>query len=136
MNSRDEPVVVVGSGPLGAVAARRLAEAGRAVIILEAGPAISDPPGSHVRNQARYQRDPDSFFAGIASHINYFDQTAPPRGLPGASVSAAVGGQGVLWTNNCPRLTPAERGELLSDSAPGPRLPSHLSPGSVFAAGA
>ena len=37
------------------------------------------------------------------------------RGVAGASVSAAVGGQGVLWTNNCPRPTPAERGELLSD---------------------
>lgn len=115
MASQAEPVVVIGSGPIGAVAARRLAEAGRAVTILEAGPVISDPPGSHVRNQVRYQRDPDSFFAGIASEISYFDGAAPPQGLPGASVSAAVGGQGVLWTNNCPRPTPSERGELLSD---------------------
>lgn len=44
MASQAEPVVVIGSGPIGAVAARRLAEAGRAVTILEAGPVISDPP--------------------------------------------------------------------------------------------
>lgn len=79
MASQAEPVVVIGSGPIGAVAARRLAEAGRAVTILEAGPVISDPPGSHVRNQVRYQRDPDSFFAGIASEISYFDGAAPRR---------------------------------------------------------
>jgi choline dehydrogenase-like flavoprotein len=110
----ESPVVVIGSGPIGAVVARRLAEAGRAVTILEAGPAISDPPGSHVRNQARFQRDPDSYFAGIASDFAYFDEAAPPQGLPGASVTAAVGGQGVLWTNNCPRPAASERGELLS----------------------
>src|SRR5690606_33997569 len=112
MAGQAEPVVVIGSGPIGAVAARRIAESGRAVTILEAGPVISDPPGSHVRNQDRYQRDPDSYFAGIASEITYFNPSAPPQGLPGASVSAAVGGQGALWTNNCPRPTPSERGEL------------------------
>ena len=109
-------MVVIGSGPIGAVVARRIAEAGRAVTILESGPAISDPPGSHVRNQDRFQRDPDSYFAGIVNDFTYFDEAAPPQGLPGACVTAAVGGQGVLWTNNCPRPTPPERGDLLSDS--------------------
>jgi choline dehydrogenase-like flavoprotein len=110
----ESPVVVVGSGPIGAVTARRIAEAGRAVIVLESGPAISDPPGSHVRNQARLQQEPDSYLATISSEFTYFDESAPPRGLPGACVTAAVGGQGVLWTNNCPRPTEPERGGLLS----------------------
>ncbi|SBS78631.1 Pyranose oxidase [uncultured Mycobacterium sp.] len=108
------PAIVIGSGPIGAVVARRIAEAGRAVTILESGPAISDPPGSHVRNQEGFQRDPDSYLAGISSDFSYFDETAPPRELPGACVTAAVGGQGVLWTNNCPRPGASERGELLS----------------------
>ncbi|MBB3753365.1 choline dehydrogenase-like flavoprotein [Mycolicibacterium sp. BK634] len=112
----ESPVVVVGSGPIGAVVARRIAEAGRAVTVLESGPAISDPPGSHVRNQARFTREPDSYFAGIASDFRYFDDAAAPPGLPGACVTAAVGGQGVLWTNNCPRPTAPERGGLLSDA--------------------
>ncbi|WP_267307989.1 GMC oxidoreductase [Mycobacterium barrassiae] len=96
-------VVVVGSGPIGAVVARRFAEAGKQVVLLEAGQPISSPPGSHVRNELRFQRDPDSYFAGIAGYFRYFDEGAPPEGLPGASTTAAAGGQGVLWTNNCPR---------------------------------
>lgn len=106
--------MVIGSGPIGAVVARRLAEDGCPVTILEAGPPISDPPGHHVRNQDRFHRDPDSYFEAIASRLRYFDEAAPARGLPGASVSAAVGGQGVLWTNNCPRPALFERGELVA----------------------
>lgn len=97
--------IVVGSGPVGAVAARRLAEAGYTVTMLERGGPISTPSGSHVRNDDRFQRDPDSYLAGIAPHVTYFDTSVPPAGLPGASFTAAVGGQGVLWTNNCPRAT-------------------------------
>lgn len=101
-------IVVVGSGPIGAVAARRFADAGEQVTLLEAGRPISDPPASHVRNQSRFQHDPDSYFSGIADYFSYFDDAAPPAGLPGASTTTAVGGQGVLWTNNCPRPAPFE----------------------------
>ena len=111
-----EEVVVVGSGPIGAVIARRFAQAGRAVRMLEAGPAISDPPGSHIRNLERFQHDPDSFFAGIADRFTYFDEEAPPAGLPGACTTAAVGGQGVLWTNNCPRPSALEQWTVMPTS--------------------
>ena len=82
MNSRDEPVVVVGSGPLGAVAARRLAEAGRAVIIFEAGPAI------RIHRAPTSETRPDTSGTGLVLRRNrlahnYFDQTAPPRGCQG-----------------------------------------------------
>jgi choline dehydrogenase-like flavoprotein len=106
-------IVIVGSGPIGAVVARRFAEAGRAVTMLESGPAISDPPGSHVRNQARFQQDPDSYLAGITDRFDYFDEAAPPAGLPGACTTAAIGGQGVLWTNNCPRPSVFERWDAM-----------------------
>jgi choline dehydrogenase-like flavoprotein len=108
--------VVVGSGPIGAVAARRFAEAGEQVALLEAGQPISSPPGSHVRNETRFQHDPDSYFAGIAGYFQYFDETAPPAGLPGASTTTAVGGQGVLWTNNCPRPAAFELWPTMPDA--------------------
>ncbi len=107
-------IVVVGSGPIGAVVARRFAEAGLAVTMLESGSAISDPPGSHVRNQARFQQDPDSYLAGITDKFSYFDEAAAPAGLPGACTTVAVGGQGVLWTNNCPRPPAFERWGAMS----------------------
>jgi choline dehydrogenase-like flavoprotein len=107
-------VVVIGSGPIGAVIARRFAEAGSNVTMLEAGPAISDPPGSHVRNQVRFQQYPDSYLAGITDRLTFFDEAAPPAALPGACTTAAVGGQGVLWTNNCPRPSAFERWDAMT----------------------
>lgn len=95
--------IVIGSGPLGAAAARRLAEHGLRVTIVERGPAISAPAGSHVRNAERFQRDPEAFLPAIAPYLDYCNAGAPPQGLPGACTSAAIGGQGVLWTNNTPR---------------------------------
>ncbi len=84
--------------------------------LLEAGQPISSPPGSHVRNEIRFQQDPDSYFAGIAGYFRYFDATAPPAGLPGASTTTAVGGQGVLWTNNCPRPAAFELWPVMPDA--------------------
>jgi choline dehydrogenase-like flavoprotein len=62
-------VLVVGSGPVGIAAARCLAEHGLRVTVLEAGLAITDPPGSHLRNQARFQQDPDAFFGAVERHL-------------------------------------------------------------------
>lgn len=84
--------------------------------LLEAGQPITSPPASHVRNEIRFQQDPDSYFAGISGYFRYFDEAAPPAGLPGASTTSAVGGQGVLWTNNCPRPTAFELCPVMPDA--------------------
>lgn len=99
----DTDVLVVGSGPLGTAAARRLAEHGRSVLILEQGPAITDPPASHVRNASRFQTDPDAYLKVATEHLTYFDSAAPRDSMPGAAVTNVHGGQGTIWTNLCPR---------------------------------
>jgi len=105
----DCDVLVVGSGPLGIAAARCLAERGLAVTVVEGGAAITDPPASHFRNQARFVKDPDSYFTAIERFF------APVAGdLPGAADSSLVGGQGILWTNNCPRAAPHERWDAMA----------------------
>ena len=102
-------ILIVGSGPVGVAAALRLAERGLRVTVVEAGSAITDPPGSHFRNQARFRQDPDGFFAAIEPYF------APVAGdLPGAADSSLVGGQGVIWTNNCPRAPDFERWDALT----------------------
>ena len=96
-------VLVIGSGPLGAAAARRLTDQGQDVLIIEQGPSISDPPGSHVRNAERFRNDPDSYLPVATSYLEFFDDTAERNHLPGAAVTRARGGQGTIWTNLCPR---------------------------------
>lgn len=114
------PVVIVGSGPLGIAVARRLAGAGFDVTVLEAGPAITDPPGAHFRNQPRFARDPDAYFPAIERYLRPLAPSDTPSdtesesALPGAADSAVVGGQGVLWTNNCPRMADFERWDAMS----------------------
>jgi len=99
----DIDILVVGSGPLGAAAARRLAEGGKTVRILEQGPAITDPAGAHVRNAPQYRDDPDAYLAVATEQLAFFDAAAPRDAMPGAAVTSVRGGQGVIWTNLCPR---------------------------------
>ena len=107
--TQDTDVLIIGSGPLGIAAARRLAEGGLNVTVVEAGSAITDPPGTHFRNQPRFQQDPDSFLAAISSYF-----TPIGGDLPGAADSSLVGGQGILWTNNCPRAPEFERWDAMT----------------------
>lgn len=107
--------IVVGLGLVGASVARRLAESGRRVLLVERGRAVSEPTGSHVRNTTAHQRDPDGYFAAIDHHFDYFDVDASAAGLPGAFTTSIVGGVGILWTNNCPRAVDGvDRPDLLS----------------------
>ncbi|MBY8978039.1 FAD-dependent oxidoreductase [Rhodobacteraceae bacterium NNCM2] len=102
-------VLIVGSGPLGIAAARRLAAGGARVTVIDAGPAITTPAGAHFRNQPKFQRDPDSYFAGIEQ---FFEPVSGD--LPGAAESFLTGGQGILWTNNCPRASVFERWDAMA----------------------
>lgn len=107
--SQDPDVLIVGSGPLGITAARRLAEGGLKIVVVESGSAIIEPPGSHFRNQTRFRQDPDSFFAAIDRYL-----TPIAGNLPGAADSSLLGGQGILWTNNCPRAAAFERWDAMT----------------------
>lgn len=95
--------LVIGSGLLGAIVARRLAEGGRRVAILERGRAVTDPPGSHLRNTPEAQADPDGYFLRALAEADFLDEHAADENLPGAFTTSIVGGSGILWTNNCPR---------------------------------
>ncbi|MEL7114390.1 MAG: FAD-dependent oxidoreductase [Pseudomonadota bacterium] len=96
-------VVIVGSGPLGMATARRLAERGAKVLVLEQGKAISDPPGTHYRNSEQFLKHPDSYLPAATHFLQFLDDSVPRDALPGAAVTRTVGGQGVIWTNLCPR---------------------------------
>ncbi|CAG8585181.1 4363_t:CDS:2, partial [Ambispora leptoticha] len=131
-------VVIVGSGPVGCTYARILVEAGYHVIMVEAGAKESDPPGSHLKNAFRYQRDINSFTSIIKGHLqtlsvptggniypDTIDQTVelengtmhlnqnpdqePKVNLSAAAATYCVGGMGTHWTCSVPRLRGKER---------------------------
>jgi pyranose oxidase len=63
-------VFIVGSGPIGATFARKLVEAGRRVLMVEAGPQYSARPGEHLKNAAIYQHNIDLFAPIIRGHLH------------------------------------------------------------------
>jgi choline dehydrogenase-like flavoprotein len=128
-------VLIVGSGPTGATYARRLLETRDDVTVLmvEAGPVVSSPPGMNVKNipdpeeqaaarLASQGRATESGVSGIPGGV-VVEGTITARqgthligraaegspGMPAAAGATCVGGQGVHWTCATPRPTGPER---------------------------
>ncbi|CAH0210946.1 GMC oxidoreductase [Microbacterium sp. Bi128] len=138
-------VVIVGSGPAGAAYARILSETSPAarIVMIEVGPIVSDPPGSHVKNiadnaeRARAQRAsegprPQDDAASTNTMDDYASDAARlwrpgtyllasgyrqpgEDGLPAAAFSSNVGGMAAHWTGACPRPGQSERIGFLPD---------------------
>jgi pyranose oxidase len=124
-------VLVVGSGPIGCAFARSMAEAGRQVLMVDAGAQHSRRPGEHLKNAFVYQRRLDSFTPIVqgllqplsvptgAASVAQLDPISyravgkirnaqnplqdPAKNLPGAAVAYGVGGMFSHWTSNTPR---------------------------------
>lgn len=133
-------VLIVGSGPTGAAFARTIADdwPEARILMLEAGPQVTTPPGSHVFNirdaasqrsaeiasQGPYRDVPyepitlDEWTARIAGEQDgamlrrpgLFTVGQPgPDGFPAAHAASNVGGMGAHWFGGCPRPALGER---------------------------
>ncbi len=126
-------VLVVGSGLIGAIFARLLADAGRDVVVMEVGPRLSDPPGVHVLNTHLARSDVHEAFKAVSARLYPVSrfalkkpkksdcQPAEPIGssLIAAAVCYAVGGMGTVWTGLSPRFhATLERPSFLDEPEP------------------
>lgn len=116
-------VLIVGSGPVGCTFARKLVEAGRSVLMVDAGPKLSGRPGEHLKNSFIYQRNIDRFAALIRGHLHPLSVPSWNRSVAARdlliSLDAglaiyAVGGMATHWTGVTPRHHPTvERAECI-----------------------
>jgi C-glycoside oxidase len=133
----DAEVLIVGSGPVGSAFARAVHERApeSRILMLEAGPQLTERPGVHVNNildadaRARAQllsEGPDVVaaaaaiaadrgpVAGRARPGTAFVERDNPAFSDGA-MSTNVGGMGAHWTCACPRPGDGERIPFISD---------------------
>jgi pyranose oxidase len=129
MSMSEPDVLVVGSGPVGAAYVRLLTEArpDLDVLVVEAGPVVSDPPGMNLRNiadpaqqekarllaQGQALPGTDAVPLDIPGTITARQGTylvAPGNEqMPAAALASCVGGQGALWTCAVPEPRDTER---------------------------
>jgi choline dehydrogenase-like flavoprotein len=128
---RGVDVVVVGSGPVGSAFARALHERAPAtrILMLEAGPRLTERPGVHVKNIADanvrahaqvLSEGPDAEAVAAAAAADGAPQAGRARpgtafvdrdnpAFPDGALSTNVGGMGAHWTCACPRPDDGER---------------------------
>jgi pyranose oxidase len=135
MSTTEPDVLVVGSGPVGAAYVRLLTQArpDLDVLVVEAGPVVSDPPGMNLRNiadpaqqekarllaQGQALPGTDAVPLDIPGTVTARQGTylvAPGNDqMPAAAVASCVGGQGALWTCAVPEPRDTERIGFIPD---------------------
>ncbi|KAI0543332.1 hypothetical protein F4679DRAFT_577706 [Xylaria curta] len=121
-------VLIVGSGPIGAVYARTLIDyegqkdpgkpshpafkVGR-VLMIDMGAQESKKAGDHHKNSIVLQKDPSLFTQSRRG--NYNPQQEPEYNLGASAVTRVVGGMSTHWTGCTPRQHPLERSKLFDD---------------------
>ena len=128
-------VLVVGSGPVGAAYVRLLTEArpDLDVLVVEAGPVVSDPPGMNLRNiadpaqqeKARLLAQGQALPGTDALPLDIPGTVTARQGtylvdpgneqMPAAALASCVGGQGALWTCAVPVPRDTERIGFIPD---------------------
>ena len=128
-------MLVVGSGPVGAAYVRLLTRArpDLDVLVVDAGPVVTSPPGANVRNtadpaeqerarlaaQGQAQAGTDAVPLDIPGTITARQGTylLDPGNdqMPAAALASCVGGQGVLWTCAVPSPHDTERIGFIPD---------------------
>ncbi|KAI0192342.1 hypothetical protein EV127DRAFT_362889 [Xylaria flabelliformis] len=132
----DVNVLIVGSGPIGAVYARTLMDyedqkdpgkpihpgfkVGR-VLMADMGAQESKKAGDHHKNSVVMQKNPSLFTKLYATHSNgvhygnYNMQQKPEYNLSASAATRVVGGMSTHWTGCTPRQHPLERSKLFND---------------------
>lgn len=134
----DVDVLVVGSGPVGSAFARTVYERNPSlrILMLEAGPQLTERPGMHVKNIADadarahaqlLSEGPGAETAAAAAAADgapeagraragtsFIDRNNPA--FPDGAMSTCVGGMGAHWTCACPRPGDGERIPFVPDA--------------------
>ena len=135
MPDQETDVLVVGSGPVGAAYVRLLTEArpDLDVLVVEAGPVVSDPPGMNLRNIADHAEQEKARILAQGQALPGTDALAVDipgtvtarqgtylvepgnEQMPAAALASCVGGQGALWTCAVPVPRDTERIGFIPD---------------------